>query len=126
MKRKDVDLFEKLSAQLSGLQQELSLLAKKSPSDAVNPFKLNLINKVLQQCNDLLGEQYRPFHDFGIFSSDDVPSTSDVTFILSQYIECAEKFRSDNIENESGWWYWKLDDSGDAVRTSSPKKLSNK
>lgn len=123
MKREDVDIFEKLMAQLNGLHQELSLLAKKSPSDAVNKFKLNFINNVLQQCNALLGEKNRPFPDFEVFSIDEIPSTSDVTFIISQYIECAEKYRADNIRNKSGWWYWKLDDKEEDIRTSPPKKL---
>lgn len=123
MKREDVDIFEKLMAQLNGLHQELSLLAKKSPNDAVNKFKLNFINNVLQQCNVLLGEKNRPFPDFEVFSVDEIPSTSDVTFILSQYIECAEKFRSDNLKINMGQWSWKLDDKGEEIRTSPPKKL---
>ena len=43
MKRSEIDLFEKLKAQLDGIYQELSLLAKRSPNDGVNPFKLKFI-----------------------------------------------------------------------------------
>ncbi len=125
MDRADVDLFEKLVAQLNGFYQELSILVKKSQNDAVNLFKLKFINGVLRQCNDLLGENYRPFPDFEVFSSDDLPSNSDVTFIISQYIECAEKFRADNIKQAGIWWIWDLDedDDDDKIRTAPPKKL---
>ncbi len=51
----DVEKLEKLIRQLHGLHSEISLLAKKSPNDAVNAFKLKLINKVLQAANEVLG-----------------------------------------------------------------------
>ena len=44
MKRDDVDIFEKLTAQLGSLHQEMSALAKKSPNDAINNFKIQLVN----------------------------------------------------------------------------------
>ena len=60
MNRTDVDLFEKLVAQLNGFYQELSVSVKKSQTDAVNLFKLNFVNGVLRQCNDL-GKGIAPF-----------------------------------------------------------------
>jgi hypothetical protein len=51
MKRADIDTFEKLKAQLDGLYQEMSVLAKKSPNDAVNAFKIKLVNATLERCN---------------------------------------------------------------------------
>ena len=124
MKRADVDLFEKLVAQLNGFHQELSISAKKSQKEPVSLFKLNFVNGVLRQCNNLLGENYRPFPDFEDFSSDALPSNSDVTFIISQYIECAEKFRSDNIQYVlAEGWLWKLDDSNERMRVTPPKRL---
>ena len=127
MKRADVDLFEKLFAQLDGFYQELSLLAKKSPKDAVNVFKLSFINGVLRQCNDLLEKKYKPFPDFEIFSVDDLPSNSDVTFIIAQYIECAEKLRTDNVKRDQFNRYsWVLEDSNEMISTGIPKKLFKK
>jgi hypothetical protein len=38
----DVERLEKLIGQLQGIYAEIGALAKKSPNDAVNPFKLNL------------------------------------------------------------------------------------
>lgn len=127
MKRADADLFEKLIVQLEGFHEEMSVLVKKSPGDAVNQFKLKFINDIIKQFNALLGEKYKPFPDFETFLPDDMPSTSDVSFILSQYIECAEKYRADNIEEiDFNEWFWKVDGSKGGIRTTRPKKLSRK
>jgi hypothetical protein len=129
MEKAEVDVFEKLVGQLQSLHSELAMLAKKSPNDAVNSFKLKFINSTLDQCNAFLGKKYKPFADFTAFAEDDLPSNSDTTFIISQYIECAEKFRSDNIVMQYGDWYWIVDgeyEDDRSVRTAPPKKLANK
>jgi hypothetical protein len=114
----DVDQFEKVSAQLDGLYQELAILVKKSPNDA---FKIKLINSTLLQANKLLGKRYKPFDDFEQFDIDTLPTNSDVAFIISQYMECAEKLRADNISSEFGEWYWR--GKSPRIRTAPPKKL---
>ncbi len=73
-------------------------------------FKLHFINSVLLKCNSFIGEDYQPFDDFQQFNEDEVPSNSDITFILSQYIQSLEKFRSDNIYMDMGSWYYRLTD----------------
>jgi hypothetical protein len=131
MTREDVDTFEKIKAQLDSLYQEISVLARKSPKDAVNKFKLQFINSTLMQCNNFLGATYVPFVDFKSFSIDDLPTNSDVTFMIAQYIECAEKFRADNIKVEIEFdrtrtWHWKIEGAGHKIETAPPKKLTNK
>ena len=79
----DIDKFEKVQGQLEGLLSEIAVLAKKSPNDGVNKFKLNFINKVLKEANNILEEEYIPLDSFSQFNEDDLPSNSDVTFILS-------------------------------------------
>jgi hypothetical protein len=126
MKKADIDLFEKLISQLKSLHSELTLLAKKAPNDAVNQFKLKFVNSTLEHCNKFFGVKNRPFSDFETFSMEEMPSNSDVTFIVSQYIECAEKFRADNVRNYSGRWYWRLDGEDQnkpTIQTGPPKKL---
>jgi hypothetical protein len=57
---------------------------------------------------------------------DDIPTNSDVTFIVSQYIECAEKFRADDIYCHVGDWYWRIDGergSDPSTQTAPPKKI---
>jgi len=131
MKREDLDKFEKLIGQLQSVYDELSVLSKKSPNDAVNTFKLQFINTLIADSNALLRERYRPFADFQQFDKDQVPQNSDVVFILSQYLECFEKLRSDNVVWHDFKWCWSLEgDSPDAERiyvcTVTPKRLQEK
>ena len=132
MNRNDVDTFEKLSVQLLGVYEEISLLSKKSPNDALNKFKLKFINKLLTQSNEFLSDKYKPFDDFELFQEDDMPQNSDIVFILSQYLQCFEKQRADNVVMLRGGWFWyvkanegeKGDKGGKVkIRTAKPKKL---
>ena len=134
MNRANVDTFEKISGQLLSIYEEISLLSKKSPNAAVNKFKLKFVNKLLSQSNDYLGEMYKPFDDFDSFDEDDIPQNSDVVFILSQYLQCFEKQRSDNVVIRNGNWFWrvigeatdKVDEDGMVlIRTVKPKKLKD-
>jgi hypothetical protein len=121
--RAQVDELEKLIGQLESLHSELSALAKKSPNDAVNGFKLRFVNTTLKSCNMLLGEKYKPFSDFEQLDADEVLSNSDVTLIISQYSQTVEKFRSDNIYQDLGRWYYKTQGGGEKVETAPPAKL---
>lgn len=134
MNSDNVDTFEKLFGQLLSTHDEISLLSKKNPNDAVNKFKLKFVNKLLSQSNDYLGKLYKPFDDFDSFDEDDVPQNSDIVFILSQYLQCFERQRSDNVVNRHGAWYWrvkggatdKVDEDGMVlIRTAKPKMLKD-
>ena len=98
MEKKDVERFEKLHIQIKDMYSELSILSKKSPDGAINKFKLNFINQLIEEANQLLG----------------------VVLIISQYIKCLEKFKYDNVKRLSGNWYWNLSDTDEEVKTSHP------
>jgi hypothetical protein len=98
--KEEIESLEKLIGQLQGLHSEISQLAKKAPNNGLNIFKLKLVNKVIAAGNSLLQGGYRPFDDFEQFEEDNLPTNSDVTMILAQYMEQAERFRSDNM----GWY----------------------
>jgi len=131
MNLKEVNDFEKYNTQLKGLSDEVGILAKKSPNDAVNKFKLKFINEVLTISNDILGKTYKPFDSFTQFDEDELPSNSDITFILSQYLNCFEKLRADNIYPDQTYegnryvynWFWKIDNDKSKIKTSDPKKI---
>lgn len=134
MNRVDVDIFEKLSGQLISIYEEISLLSKKNPNDAVNKFKLKFINKLIDESNTYLSDKYKPFEDFDHFEEDNIPQNSDVVFILSQYLQCFEKLRSDNVVMRKGSWCWKLkankndtvaEDGMVYIQTIKPKRLKD-
>ncbi len=116
----DIEKLEKLIGQLKALHSEISVLSKKSPSDAVNDFKLRLVNKCLAAGNDVLGADYKPFDDFDAFDSDDMPSNSDVTMVIAQYLEEAERYRSDNVTVSGGYYYYKINGEQSSVRSAPP------
>jgi|SRR5271157_18748 hypothetical protein len=122
--KSEMDLFEKVQTQLEAFHNEITVLAKRSMNDAINVFKLKFINATITEANGLLSGKYRPFPDFNLFNVDDLPSNSDVTFILAQYLNCMEKYRSDNIRKGLESWYWKIDDSKESAQTAPPQKLS--
>ncbi len=126
MNKKEVDVFEKVNGQMEALHAEIAALSKKSPNDAVNKFKLKFVNKVLNETNNLLEDRYKPFADFEFFEEDDLPSNSDVTMILAQYLNCLDKLRSDNIKPFGGYWVWVIGDQDSKIRTAPPKKLKAK
>jgi hypothetical protein len=124
--RSEVENLEKLIGQLQGLYSEITLLARKSPNDAVNTFKLSLINRVIKTGNDVLGPNYLPFDDFVGFNSDDIPSTSDVALVLAQYMEEAERYRSDNVRVEYGKWVYVINGVASDIRSGAPSKVIRK
>ena len=119
----DIENLEKLIGQLHRLHSEISQLAKKSPNDGLNKFKLNLVNKVLANGNMLLEGQYKPFDDFEQFSEDDLPTNSDVAMILAQYMEQTERFRSDHVIRHDYRWCYVLDGAPTDVLAKPPTKV---
>lgn len=122
----DVEKLEKIIGQLQAAHTEVSVLSKKSPADSLNSFKLKMINKVLEESNKVLGEKYKPFNDFDKFEENDLPSNSDVTMILAQYMEEAERFRSDNVTHEMGRWYYIVDGQTSEIQSGAPSKVGRK
>lgn len=125
--RGELEQFEKLMGQLRGLHDEISLLARKSANDGVNAFKLRLINKVLATANAVLGPSHRPFDDFDQFDADDIPSTSDVTMVLAQYLEEAERYRANFVsELYDNKWVYVIAGGITDIPAGAPKKVTRK
>ena len=124
MTEKEVNDFEKIQAQLVSLHAEISALAKKSSNDALNKFKLKFVNQTIGEANTLLGEKNKPFIEFEKFDDNDLPTNSDVTMILGQYLNCMEKLRADNIIHSfNSLWYWKINGKESNIRTAQPQKI---
>jgi hypothetical protein len=102
MKQKQIDEFETLNGQLVAFHTEMNTLVKKSPNDALNKFKLGLVNSILRKSNTFLGKKRLPFEDFEAFNEETMPSTSDVLMILAQYLSAFEKLRTENITQHYG------------------------
>ncbi len=128
MTKIEITNFEKLLSQLEGMYDQVDALSRKNQKDVVNDFKLKYINELIDNLNNTLGDEFIPFKSFSSFSSDDLPSNSDVVFILKQYLNCMENLRRENIERDIRmskgkidkiFWYWKET----KVLTYSPMKI---
>ena len=108
MKSKDeIDKFVKLVMQIEKILSEFDSLSKKKPDNALNKFKLELVNTVLRSANQIINKENKPFPNFDEFREEEIPTNSDVVMILSQYVACLDKFRRENtIKNEDREWVW--------------------
>lgn len=122
----EINKFEKLESQISGIYTEITTLSKKSQNDALNKFKLKFVNQLISEANELLGDIHKPFNDFNLFDEDDLPTNSDAAMMLSQYISCLEKMRADNVMKKSIYWYWIENGEISDLRTVAPKKFKEK
>lgn len=105
----DTDKFVKMVRQTKSLIAEFSILSKKSPNDAVNKFKIKLINPILAVANNFIGDaEYKPFDDFEIFDEEDVPTNSDILVVLSQYNACLGIYFDDNTVGSGSTRYWRV------------------
>lgn len=123
MNREQVSDFERIQAQLQSLYVEVGALSKKKPDDAINKFKLRLVNGVLGECGELLGQSHQPIAGFTTFSEEELPTNSDVLMVVSLYLNALEKFRADNITQDYTGWYWVIDGSQSDIKTGPPRKL---
>lgn len=64
--------------------------------------------------------------DFETFDVDDVPTTSDVTMVLAQYLEGAERYRSDNVVFSQGSWHYAINGKATDVRAGAPTKVGRR
>lgn len=128
MEKEQIDTFEKTQAQLEALHNEVSALSKKAQNDAVNKFKLKFVNQILEEANKILGDKYKPFSYFELFDENDIPTTSDVALVISQYLGCMERLRVNNIHEDISYvggkvrkiyWYW----IGTTKETYPPSKI---
>ncbi len=89
----EFEAFEKNERQLHVFYREVSALSRKSPNDAVNKFKLGLINACLRGLNLAIGN---PLEGFESFEESLLPSNSDVGVVLGQYVATVYAFRIAN------------------------------
>ena len=119
----DVRDLEKLIVQLQGVHIEISILAKKTPNDGLNLFKLKLVNNILAKGNSILTGHYKPLESFTTFDESALPTNSDVTMVLPLYIEQAERFRSNNmVYHDYKWWYL-VNGVASQIEGSRPTKI---
>lgn len=89
---------------------------------------MKFVNQTIDEANKILGNKNKPFNNFDKFDDNDLPTNSDVTMMLGQYLNCMEKLRADNVVHNSyrNSWYWLIDNKESTIKTASPQKINNK
>jgi hypothetical protein len=120
MTAEEVEDFRKMAAQLDALHQEATAASKKHPDKPVSKFKVELANAVLETAKRVLGTS-APTLNFERFDADELPTNSDLSFVVSQFVECAEKVKIQNIKLYIGVWYWMVAGSRSEIPAVAPK-----
>jgi hypothetical protein len=115
----DAATFEKHERHLHVYYREMSALSKKRANDALNKFKLALINTTIRELNTIIG---RPLEGFDLFDETLLPSNSDVSLVLAQYVAATFDFRVANTKAIRGKYYWVLNGKP-LAETESPSKF---
>lgn len=126
MRLAEIKELEHIDGALATIFKEMSELSKKRPNDAVNLFKLGLINETVRRANALLGDQYRTLAGFTEFDSETAPTNSDVSFVIAQYRSAIEHLRSDNIRQDYSRWKYIVSDQDITIWTRPPHRLESK
>lgn len=88
-----VNLFEGSKPLLESMYLEFKELAKKKPDASINKNKIKIVNLLLERLRTILVDE-NTIEFLDMFDEDDVPQTSDVTLILSQYVAAMKSFKA--------------------------------
>jgi hypothetical protein len=108
LEKGQVETFKRTLPQIEGLLEDINELSKKKPDGKLNEFKLKFINEKLRIANGLLTNEHTPLEGFSEFSSEDLPSNSDVVLVLSQYITALKRWQSLNSHAVGFERYWNV------------------
>lgn len=87
------DTHDTMMPLLNSMYEEFKELSKKKPEAAISKNKIKIVNRLLEKVRGILKEE--DSIDFlDLLDEDDVPQTSDVTLILSQYVAAMNGFKS--------------------------------
>ena len=83
---------------LDAMYSEFKELSKKKPEAVVSKSKINITNRLLTKVRIVLNDE-ASIEFLDLLDEDDMPQTSDVTLILSQYMASMKAFH----EKYYGW-----------------------
>lgn len=77
---------------LISMYGEFKELSKKKPDAAISKNKIAIVNRLLQKIRTILNDE-ESIEFLDLLDEDDIPQTSDVTLILSQYVAAMKAFK---------------------------------
>ena len=88
-----VTLYEVVQPLLNAMYDEFKELSKKKPDGVLSEAKIDVVNRLLQSCREILANE--PSLQFlDLIDKDAVPQYSDVVLLLSQYSAAMKAFHT--------------------------------
>lgn len=98
----EVVKFKMLEELTDSIYTEMKEFSKKKPDDALNPFKVKNVNRVLMELKNFLKEEpTSPFLD--LLDSDSLPSNSDAILIIGQFKASMDNYRKKYTDKYRNW-----------------------
>ena len=121
--QQSIDQYELLEPLLESAYEEMQELSKKKQESPINSYKVKAINRIIIPLKELLKEEnVNSFLD--ILETDDLPTNSDVVFILGQYKKAMALYRKtyqiyDSTKHSQ---IWNLEPASKTTPTTKAKK----
>ncbi|OBY65976.1 hypothetical protein [Polaribacter vadi] len=97
-----VEKFQMLNQLADSIYTEMKEFSKKKPDDALNPFKVKNVNRVLTQLKDFLKNE--PTVNFlDLLDDETLPTNSDAILIIGQFQASMNNFRNKNTNQYRRW-----------------------
>jgi hypothetical protein len=94
--------FEMLNELAESIYLEMKEFSKKKPDDALNPFKVKNVNRVLSQLKEFLkNEPTATFLD--LLDDETLPTNSDAILIIGQFKASMDNFRNKYTNQYRRW-----------------------
>ncbi len=111
-RKKAAEEWEVVEPLLNSMAQEFKELSKKKPDGPCSKRKISVANRLLERCREVLRDEPQ-LQFLDLFDDDDLPTYSDVTLMLSQYVAAIETFRAAHHRGYDGWSVLDDDDEYD-------------
>ncbi|ROP60225.1 hypothetical protein EDF81_3069 [Enterobacter sp. BIGb0383] len=92
------ETYDNMTPLLSAMYLEFKELSKKKPDAALSKRKIQIVNRLIEKIRVILSTEENIAY-LDVLDEDDVPQTSDVVLILSQYVAAMKAFH----EKHYGW-----------------------
>jgi len=94
--------FNMLSKLTESIYTEMKEFSKKKPDDALNPFKVKNVNRILTQIKDFLKDE--PMVSFlDLLDDETLPSNSDAILIIGQFKASMDNYRNKYTNEYLRW-----------------------
>lgn len=94
--------FQMLNELADSIYTEMKEFSKKKPDDALNPFKVKNVNRVLTQLKDFLKNE--PTVNFlDLLDDETLPTNSDAILIIGQFKASMDNFRNKYTNQYRRW-----------------------